>query len=105
VSATDSEGVVIVVVAQIPTGGIEQFRAYERAVLSMLGEHGGELQQRLRSADALTEVHLVSFPTAEAFTGYRNDPRREAKRALLGGTEPHFEVYELGDAPLDELLG
>jgi hypothetical protein len=105
VPTTGSEGVVIVVVAQIPAAGIEQFRAYERAVLSLLGEHGGELQRRLCSADALTEVHLVSFPTLDAFTSYRNDPRREGKRALLGGSEPRFEVYELGDAPLEELLG
>ena len=97
--------VVVVLVARVPEGGIDGFQRYERAVLSLLGDHGGALQRRLRSEDGLTEVHLVGFPSPEAFSSYRSDPRREEHRELLEASGARLEVLELGDAPTDELLG
>jgi hypothetical protein len=97
--------VVVVVVAQLPEGGVPAFARYERAVLELLGEHGGGLERRLRSEDGRTEVHLVRFPSSAALAAYRSDPRREAHRERLGVPAPDFEVFELREASIQELLG
>jgi hypothetical protein len=96
--------VVVVLVARIPERGIEDFRRYERAVLPLLTDHGGAMQRRLRSEDGTVEVHMVGFPSAEAFASYRSDPGRERHADLLGSSGADIEVFELGDAPIDELL-
>jgi hypothetical protein len=56
---------VYVLVIRLPADGVESFQRYESAVLPLLSDHRGQLDRRLRSADEQTEVHLVSFPSAD----------------------------------------
>jgi hypothetical protein len=93
--------VVVVVVARISPDAVEHFLAFERAVLAHLPDHGGQLDHRYCSADGTTEVHVVRFPSAEAFAAYRTDPRRDAIPRPDGVT---FDVYELEGASLSDLL-
>jgi hypothetical protein len=58
-------GVVVVAVARVPEAGVDQLR-YERAVLSLLADHGGHLQRRLVNDDSTVEVHVLAFPPAIA---------------------------------------
>jgi uncharacterized protein (DUF1330 family) len=67
------------------------FDQFENQVLPLLGRHLGRLLYRIRpSAEAFLlsegprpyEVHLVEFPSAEAFRSYANDPERLAHIAL-----------------------
>jgi hypothetical protein len=88
---------VVVMVARVPEHGIEAFARYEDAVLPLLDAHGGELQRRLTSDDGTTEVHVVAFPSSDAFAGYRGDPRRAEHGALLGVSGAVVEVHELRD--------
>jgi hypothetical protein len=88
---------IYVIVARIPADGIAAFQCYESAVLPLLADHGAVLERRLRSADGCTEVHLTRFPSAVAFTGYRDDPRREAQQRLLRGSGAEIELHELHD--------
>ena len=53
--------VTVVMVADIPYGAQSAFQAYESKVLPLLARHGGTLERRLRTDDALNEVHVVSF--------------------------------------------
>lgn len=90
--------VTYMMVAQVPPAGVEQFQQYEARVLPLLADHGGRMERRLRSADERTEVHLVTFPSVEAFRGYRDDPRRAQHRQLLAeskATQDVFELYEV----------
>ncbi|HEV2771919.1 MAG TPA: hypothetical protein VGV57_03705 [Thermoleophilaceae bacterium] len=64
-------------------------------MLALLADHGGRLERRLRSADGLTEVHLVGFPSSAAFVGYRDDPRRKAQSHLLRDSGASTQVLEL----------
>ena len=87
--------------ARVPTAGLEPFAAYEARVLPLLVEHGGTLERRLRSVDAQIELHLVSFPGADAFAAYRDDARRRKQGALLeqsGAVIELFELYDVGPA-------
>ena len=75
------------------------FEAYEEKVLALLGDHGGALKERLRSADGHSEVHLIDFPDAQALDAYRNDPRRIAMQHMwqgCGAGAVTIEVERLG---------
>ena len=73
----------IVMVADIPSGAQEGFQAYESAVLPLLPRHGGRLERRFRTDDALTEVHGVSFDSREGFESYLADEERQSHKELL----------------------
>jgi antibiotic biosynthesis monooxygenase (ABM) superfamily enzyme len=101
-------GVVVVLVARVPAGGMASFLEYERAVLPLLAAHGGVLERRLRRVEpggAMVEVHVVRFASAAGFAAYRADPARSSHRALLAASEARIEVLELEEAPVSELLG
>lgn len=73
----------IVMVADIPRGAEASFQAYESAVLPLLSRHGGRLERRFRTGDALTEVHIVSFESHEGFESYLADEERQSSKRLL----------------------
>ena len=75
--------VTVVLIARIPPEGIADFRAYEAAVLPLLPEFNGRLEQRLRNQDGTIEIHVVSFASEADFQNYRNDPRRTAQASVL----------------------
>jgi hypothetical protein len=74
--------VTFVLIVRIPAEGVEDFRAYEDAVLPLLPEFGGRLERRLRNPDGTVELHIISFPSDADFQNYRNDPRRTAQAWL-----------------------
>jgi hypothetical protein len=54
--------------------------AYEDAVLELLEDHDGWLEQRLYTADGATEVQLITFGSRAGYQSYMVDPRRAAFR-------------------------
>ena len=82
---------------RVPVKGVEAFERYEGLVLPLLEDHDGRLERRLRSPDRLTEVHIVSFPSREAFRQYREDPRRGEHAHLLAESGAAVEVLEVDD--------
>jgi len=90
-------GVTFVLIARVPADGVAAFQAYEANVLPLLARHGGVLERRLRSADQQTELHIVWFPSAEQFEGFRNDPRRAEHAALLHASAATTELLRLDD--------
>jgi hypothetical protein len=98
--------VTIAVIARVPAAGRADFLAYEDAVLPLLERHGGVLERRLRTGDGLTEVHVVSFPSPEAFAAYRGDPDRVAQQHLLERSGAAMELLEVSDVgPATERQG
>ncbi len=86
-------------VAHVEVDGVELLQRYEDGVLPLLAEHGGRLERRLRSDDGRTEVHVMTFPSAEALTRYRGDPRRDALRDLLHRSGARVELLHVRDVP------
>lgn len=90
-------GVTFVLIARIPPEGISTFATYEGHVLPVLAEHGGVLQRRLRSGNGSVEIHVVCFPSALAFTRFREDPRRTQHAPELEASGAHIELLQLED--------
>ena len=90
-------GLTLALIARIPIAGLASFLDYEARVLPILGEHGGTLQRRLRSAGGSTEIHLVHFDTRAGFESFRDDPRRAAASHLLASSGAVTEVIEVQD--------
>jgi hypothetical protein len=86
-----------VLIARIPAEGIEDFRAYEAAVLPLLSEFNGRLESRLRNPDGTVEVHIVSFASDADFQNYRNDPRRAAQAWLLERSSAKLELLQMAN--------
>jgi hypothetical protein len=87
--------VTFVLIARIPREGIEDFRAYEDAILPQLSEFNGRLERRLRNPDGTVEVHIVSFASDADFQNYRNDPRRMAQAWLLERSSAKLELLPI----------
>ena len=66
-TAYQTNVVTFVLIVQIPTEGIEDFQAYEDAVLPLLPEFNGRLERRLRNQDGTVEMHIVSFASDADF--------------------------------------
>jgi hypothetical protein len=75
----------VAMIADIPEGAEAGFQAYESAVLPLLPRHGGRLERRLRTEDALVEIHVVSFESRDGFESYLADDERQSHRGLLDG--------------------
>ena len=73
------------------------FLAYEAAVLPLLARHGGRLDRRLRTGDALTEVHIGTFTSKEGFDAYLADEERQSHRRMLDGLDVTQRVLVVVD--------
>jgi len=82
-TASRTDRVTYAVVIRIPAEGIDDFRAYEDAVLPLLPEFRGCLERRLRNPDGTVEIHILSFASPADRQDYLCDPRRAAQTWLL----------------------
>jgi antibiotic biosynthesis monooxygenase (ABM) superfamily enzyme len=98
--ASQTDLVTFVLIARIPAEGIEDFRAYEDAVLPLLPEFNGRLERRLRNPDGTIEMHIVSFASDADFQNYRNDPRRAALGRLLEKSSAKLELLSMANVSL-----
>jgi uncharacterized protein (DUF1330 family) len=91
---------VIHILAMLHAGaeGIESLRDYERKVLPILEEHGGKLLSAFTPRghdhpECPDEIHLIEFPSDEAFQSYRSDERvaklSEMRGACISKTVVH----------------
>jgi antibiotic biosynthesis monooxygenase (ABM) superfamily enzyme len=97
VSAYQTNVVTFVLIARIPTEGIEDFRAYEDAVLPLLPEFNGRLERSLRNPDGTVEMHIVSFASDADFQNYRNEPRRTRQAWLLEKSSTKLELLPMAN--------
>ena len=89
----------LVLVVDVPADGVAAFQRYEELVLPLLARHGGRLERRLRTADALAEVHVVRFRDRGAYEEYAADPERARARGVLEGVALVQRVLEVTDVP------
>lgn len=73
---SDTPAFQLAVVLDYPPDAGDDALAYEEKALSLLPRHGGRLERRLRTADGLSEVHLLRFPSQDAYRAYLADPDR-----------------------------
>lgn len=78
--------------------GIEGLRDYETRVIPVMKMHGGRLLSAFRPKghereECPDEIHLIEFPSDEAFQSYRTDPRVARLAELRGVTISKTEIY------------
>lgn len=86
-----------VMVADVPVDAVSAFQRYESLVLPLLARHGGRLERRLRTGDALNEIHVVSFESQSGYESYMADPERRSHRSLLDGVEVVQRLFQVQD--------
>jgi hypothetical protein len=95
VGGDELTGVRLAVVVEFPVGHEADGQKYEDEVLPLLTEHGGRLEQRLRTIDSTAEVHLISFSSRAGYQGYLADPRRAELREHWLDAVPSTRVLEV----------
>lgn len=69
---------ILVAILTVRTGAAEQFRAYEKHAATVMKTHGGRIERTVVVApevgtEVFREVHIVTFPSAQAYAAYRGD--------------------------------
>ncbi len=85
----------LVILVKIPLHGIASFNQYEDLVLPLLKNHGGKLQERMRTPDQSTELHILSFESQSGFDNFLADPIREKYRPLLQNSNATSELFKM----------
>jgi uncharacterized protein (DUF1330 family) len=75
----DGGAFLLVVTLWIDRSRVQEFEAYEGRAADVMSRHGGRIERAIRLEDSAEngnpfEVHLVSFPSRQAFEEYREDP-------------------------------
>lgn len=79
-------------------GATEALVAYEDKVLALLGEHGGRVVQRARTAGtegAPTEVQLIEFSSRAGYDSFMTDERRTALSAERDAAVARTDLYHV----------
>ena len=78
--------------------GLAGLRAFESQAIPILREHGGQLISAStnldRAAGEADEIHVIQFPSVDAFEAYKNDQRvidlRSYKETMISKMEVHI---------------
>ena len=82
-----------------------QFRAFEAHAAEVMKAHGGRIERTIAvapegSADLFKEIHVVTFPSAQAFAAYQNDARLRRMAALRDEAVVNTEILVGEDGPV-----
>lgn len=72
----------LIAVLVIKRSELAVFRDFEHHAAQLMRKHGGELEHAYELAgdgESLRELHVVAFPSQEAFDAYRADPALAAR--------------------------
>jgi antibiotic biosynthesis monooxygenase (ABM) superfamily enzyme len=94
----------LVAIITVRTGAKEKFRAFETHAAAVMRTHGGRIERTIvmapdDSPDVFKEIHVVTFPNAQAFAAYRNDERLGQVAYLREESVVNTEIFIGEDAP------
>jgi uncharacterized protein (DUF1330 family) len=99
-SATNMESPhLLVVVLYVNEGQEAAFAQFEAIAADIMRSHGGRIARAVRCAEVSSgarapyEIHLVEFPSEEAFLGYRRDSRLAAHSGLRAQAICKTEIW------------
>jgi len=77
-------------------GAADQFREFETMAARILARYGGVIERTVTVEPSATqeqrEVHILRFPSKEAFESYRIDPQLASLAELRGSCIAHTEI-------------
>jgi uncharacterized protein (DUF1330 family) len=90
------ESLLVVAILTIRPGAAGQFREFETRAARILARHGGSVERTVAVepsvADEQREVHLLRFPSKEAFARYRTDAELASLAELRSASVAHTEM-------------
>jgi uncharacterized protein (DUF1330 family) len=94
----------LVAILTVRKDAIETLRAFEKHAAGVMKEHGGRIERTIvvapeGSPDVIKEIHVLTFPDAEAFAQYRNDRRLAELAHLRDESVIHTELLAGEDGP------
>ena len=94
----------LVVILTVRREALEAFRRFEQHAARAMADHGGRIERTVvvdmpESPALLKEIHVVTFPDAEAYRAYRADGRRGAVAHLREASVVHTEILSGEDGP------
>jgi antibiotic biosynthesis monooxygenase (ABM) superfamily enzyme len=94
----------LVAILTVRTGAREKFRAFETHAAAVMTTHGGRIERTIvmapdGSPDVFKEIHVVTFPNAQAFAAYRNDERLGQMAYLREESVVNMEIFIGEDGP------
>ena len=93
-----------IVILTVRPEALDAFRAFEHQAARIMARHGGAIERVVVVKPAAPEtqhkeVHLVTFPSAEAFAAYRADPALKALAPLREASVVSTETWEGEEGP------
>lgn len=94
----------LVAILTVRKSALDAFRTFETRAAAVMARHGGRIERTVvvgagSPSDLFKEVHVVTFPTENAFTAYRNDGALRALSRLRAEAVVHTEVLAGEDGP------
>ncbi|HMJ10038.1 MAG TPA: hypothetical protein VK524_01470 [Polyangiaceae bacterium] len=98
VTAETAEPLALVVVLTVPLARLEQFRSFEQQAARIMLAYGGRIEQSVvvplpADPQHLKEVHVVTFPSSDAFEAYRADSELAALAPLRESAIAATEIW------------
>ena len=89
--------VMLVATIEVRVAATDAFHAFERQAAAIMESHGGRIERAVTippepSANTFREVHIVTFPSDDAYIAYRGDPRLAALAPLRQSAVTSTEV-------------
>ncbi len=94
----------LVVILTVRPEALDTFRAFERQAARVMARHGGAIERAVvippvQPGAPLKEVHLVAFPSPEAFAAYRADPALHGLASLREAAVLNTEIWAGEEGP------
>jgi len=88
----------LVAILTVRTEAKEKFRAFEMHAAAVMKRHGGRIERTIvvasdGSPGVFREIHVVTFPNAEAFAAYRRDQRLDEMASLREESVVNTEIF------------
>lgn len=92
----------LVAILTVRKQALEEFRAYEAHAARIMREHGGRIERTVvvpSGADAVKEIHVVTFRDEKGFAAYRADERMKEFAPLREASVLDTELLIGEDGP------
>jgi uncharacterized protein (DUF1330 family) len=95
---------ILVAILTVRKQAKEEFRAFETHAAAVMKTHGGRIERTVvvvpdGSPDVFKEIHVVTFPNAQAFAEYRLDQRLVEIAHLRENSVVNMEIFTGEDGP------
>lgn len=96
--------IVLVATLEVRVAARDAFHAFERQAAAIMESHGGRIERTITvppdpGAETFREVHVVAFPSDDAYTAYRADPRLAALAPLRESAVVSTHILAGADGP------